>query len=214
MAGWIKLHRTLNDNKLWLSEVFTKSQAWIDLVLNTNFKEKIINIRGHLVTIKRGQLGWSELTMAKRWRWSKGKVNRFLKWLEMEQQIVQQKNNLTTLITITNYKKYQANDTADDTADGQQTGSRQVADGIQHKKDKKEKNDKKFVPPTLNECLEYGKSKSMIIDIKFWFDYRENSEWCKPDRNKNIVSLKNWKNDMLAWNKKEVVKRKSEEEIW
>ena len=37
--GWIKLHRTLQDNKLWYSEPLTKGQAWVDLILLANHKD-------------------------------------------------------------------------------------------------------------------------------------------------------------------------------
>ena len=79
----------------------------MDLVLLANHKEGIIRKRGIKVIVERGQLGHSERTLAKRWRWSRGKVRRFLDELETEQQIVPQKTNTTTLITIVNYEMYQ-----------------------------------------------------------------------------------------------------------
>ena len=119
--GWVRLHRQIENNGLWFLESFTKAQAWIDLFLNANHKDGIIQIRGNVIKIKRGQIGWSEITMVERWKWSKNKVRRFLKILETEQQIKQQKDRyITTIITILNYEKYQ-NDIADDTAEGQQT---------------------------------------------------------------------------------------------
>ena len=119
--GYVQLHRKLFDNPLWLSEKFTKAQAWVDLFANANHKDNFINIRGNIVEIHRGQLGWSEVAMSLRWCWSKNKVNRFLKWLKMKQQIeIRQDRYITTIITILNYDKYQRR-TADDTADGQQT---------------------------------------------------------------------------------------------
>jgi|TARA_Y100000034_G_C6884891_1_gene406119 hypothetical protein len=86
--GWVRLHRKIEDNFLYFLEPFTKAQAWIDLFLNANHKDGYIQIRGNVIPIKRGQIGWSELTMVKRWTWSKNKVRRFLKLLETEQQIL------------------------------------------------------------------------------------------------------------------------------
>lgn len=106
-SGWVKLHRQIFDGDLWLLEPFTKAMAWVDLFGNANHEDGIFSVRGNIVKIKRGQLGWSELTMAKRWRWSRDKVRRFLKWLETRQQIEQQKSKLTTIILIVNYEKYQ-----------------------------------------------------------------------------------------------------------
>ena len=107
--GYIKLWRRLSDSNLWLQEKFTRGQAWIDLIMLANHKLGYIRIRGIKVEIDRGQLAYSELTLAERWKWSRGKVRRFLKELEANpvQQIVQQKNNLTSLITIINYDQYQ-----------------------------------------------------------------------------------------------------------
>lgn len=106
--GWIMLHRSLIDSDFWLSEKFTKAQAWVDLILNANHKDGSFWVRGIEVEVKRGQLGWSEVTMAKRWKWSRGKVRLFLNWLAKDQKIVQQKRQqITTIISLINYEKYQ-----------------------------------------------------------------------------------------------------------
>jgi len=106
--GWVSIHRKFFYNKLWLSEQFTKSQAWIDLFANANHIDGSFFVRGNEIKIKRGQIGWSELTMSARWKWSRNKVRRFLSWLENERQVEQQKTKITTIITILNYDKYQS----------------------------------------------------------------------------------------------------------
>lgn len=122
------------DNKLWLAEPFTKAQAWIDLFANANHEEGSFWVRGNEVVIKRGQIGWSEVTMTRRWRWSRDKVRRFLAHLEHESNIRQQKTPITSIITIVNYDKYQ------DTI--QQKDSRQDSRQDTNKNDKKNKNEK------------------------------------------------------------------------
>jgi hypothetical protein len=140
MEGWIKLHRQICNSEEWFLEPFTKAQAWIDLILNANHKKGFFEVRGNVVTIKRGQIGWSEITMAKRWTWSRTKVRRYLKWLKTIQRIEQQNiQYITSIITIIHYEKYQidtADDTADDTAEKQQKNSRRYT----NKNDKNEKN--------------------------------------------------------------------------
>lgn len=121
MAGWVKLHRCLQENPLWLAEPFTRGQAWVDMLLLANHKPGFFYVRGVQVNLDRGQLGHSEKTLAGRWKWSRGKVRRFLRALEVEQQIALQKNNVTTLITIKNYDLYQSGDTATGATDRQQT---------------------------------------------------------------------------------------------
>ena len=129
MAGWVKIHRSLINNCYWLEEPFTRGQAWIDLILLANHKPGHIRKRGILVEIGRGQVGHGQQTLADRWKWSRGKVIRFLRELEVKQQVVQQKTNVTTVISLVNYEKYQhketpnntANKTPSDTAGEQQT---------------------------------------------------------------------------------------------
>lgn len=144
MDGWIKLYRQLSDSQIWLSEPFTRGQAWVDLIMLANHKDGFVRARGVRVDVKRGQVAWSEISLAKRWKWSRGKVRRFLQELEEnDSQIVQQKDNVTSLLSIVNYDKFQLNGTADDTpsgtADGQQTDSKRYT----NKNDKNDKNDKK-----------------------------------------------------------------------
>ena len=139
MSGWIKLHRQVSNNSLWTSEPFTRGQAWIDLLMIANFKDSYYFKRGVRVDVKRGEIGRSTVELADRWKWSRGKVNRFLSLLEKEEQIVQQKMNVTTLISIVNYDTYQQDDTASATPNVQQTSSKRT----HIKNDKKEKKDKK-----------------------------------------------------------------------
>jgi len=126
--GHIKLWRKIKDNELWKSEPFSRGQAWVDLILLANFEDGQIRVRGNVVAVKRGQVGWSILSLADRWKWSRGKVSRFLDELEAVQQIIQQKNRLTSLIVIVNYEEYQARSTTeratDSTTDGQQTDTK------------------------------------------------------------------------------------------
>jgi len=104
---WVKLHRNLLVNDLWRSEPFTKGQAWVDLLLLANFSDGFFFNRGIRVDVKRGQVGMSELQLSLRWRWSRTKVKSFFLLLEKEQQIVQHRNNVNSLITIVNYDLYQ-----------------------------------------------------------------------------------------------------------
>jgi hypothetical protein len=120
-GGWIKLHRVLAYHELWLREKFTKGQAFTDLIMLANYKTGVIRRRGIKITVKRGQVGYSYDELARRWRWSKGKVIRFLNELKLDERIVLEtelKNiAVSTLITITNYEQYQGNGNEDDTED-------------------------------------------------------------------------------------------------
>ena len=57
--GWVSLHRKISDNPLWLAEPFTRGQAWVDIFLQANHKDKWFIVRGNRVDVKRGQVGRS-----------------------------------------------------------------------------------------------------------------------------------------------------------
>lgn len=135
-VGWARFHRAFTDSDLWLGETFTKGQAFVDLFVNANHKDGTVWVRGVPLEIKRGQIAWSEITMSKRWGWSRNKVRRFLKWLKNDKKIAQQTiQHTTTVLTLVNYEIYQSDDTANDTQRGQQKDNRRYT----NKNDKKEK---------------------------------------------------------------------------
>jgi hypothetical protein len=105
--GFVSIHRKLQNDPIWLSEKFTRAQAWVDLILLANHSDGYIRKSGHRIPVKRGQCGWSKLRLADRWGWSRGKVDRFLKELEIDGWIEQQTGQQTTIININEYNTYQ-----------------------------------------------------------------------------------------------------------
>lgn len=159
-TGWARIYRQIEDNPLWLSEKFTRGQAWIDLIIFANHKPGSFYIRGNKVEIGRGQIGWSEVTMAKRWKWSRNKVRGYLASLQSQKMIQQKKNFTTSIITIIEYDKYQSEGQQTEQQTEQQKDSRLNT----NKNDKNYKNDKNItnklvmtkVAPQKNiyiECL-------------------------------------------------------------
>lgn len=157
-TNFFKIDRKLLDHSLWMSEKFSKGQAWIDLIGLVNHAPGYFFKRGIKVDVKRGQSGKSIKTLMSRWKWSRGKVVRFLNFLKNESMIDYKVGNQTTLITICNYELYQgeykngdkanrkANSNPNDQANGaqtvRQTESKQVTNNNEKKK-KNEKNEKK-----------------------------------------------------------------------
>ena len=127
--GWIKLHRKLADDPLWLSEPFTKGQAWVDLLMMVNHEDRKIIVRNNIVHVKAGQRIISVEQLANRWRWSRGKVRRFLKMLENDTSISTTCDRTNgTSITIEKWAFYQGErpsngttiDTSNRTSNGHQ----------------------------------------------------------------------------------------------
>lgn len=186
-TGHIKLHRAIQDNPLYLSEPFTKVMAWIDLLLNAKYEDEVERHRGSEVAVKRGQLVVSIGELARKWRWTRSKVQRFLDYLVRENAIerpiqsaiqnpIQSAIQLNSLISIVNYEKYQTTDTKCDT---------------HIKEDKKIININNISPPLSNESVTPLKDRrqnfydSLIpfverygkVMIRDFYDY-----WSEADR--------------------------------
>lgn len=115
-TGYIKLYRSSLNDPLYLKEPFTKWQAWCDLILLAYFAPADFFVRGIKVKAKRGCVYKGVLELADRWKWSRGKVERFLSYLVSDKRIGIQKNNVISCISITNYDKYQQNETTNESA--------------------------------------------------------------------------------------------------
>lgn len=171
--GWILLHRSIMNTPEWLSEPVTRAQAWVDLLLLANHKTSHIRKRGILVAIQRGGIGYGEEALAARWKWSRGKVRRYLAWLESEKRIerrisektVPKKTSVSHYIYITNYEKYQFDGTEDGTEDGRKTVQEQRIKGM---KGKKPKPSRETDPAFLSFYSAYPKKRNKPSALKVW----------------------------------------------
>ena len=155
MQGWIKIHRDLLDNELWSDKPFTKGQAWVDLLLLANHKDKNVLIGSHTEMVERGSFITSELKLMERWGWGRKKVKLFLNFLESQKMIERNANNKRTAITIVNYGFYQDCDLPKEqqknskgTAKGQQRNSRGTAKG--HKQERKNERMKEYIDTNVS----------------------------------------------------------------
>lgn len=187
MSGYISLHRKIFENPLWFKEPFTKAQAWVDLILLANYKDGELNIRGNKIKVKRGQVGWSELKLSERWRWSRGKVKRFFDELENGQQIIQQNGQqngqqnirLINLISIVNYDKYQNTEQQNGQQNGQKTDKKQYTNNKDNKNNKRNK-DNNNIPEQVggndSKVISIGDSEKELFNqaLKCFYDYYQN----------------------------------------
>lgn len=128
IQGWISIHRKIQESKLWTEERFTKGQAWVDLLLLANHKDTEILVGYKKVSLKRGQVFTSQVKLATRWQWDRKTVRRFIEYLVSDQMVhnkvdrdIQHGN---TVITITNYEKYQGMGQQEGQEKGQQSPSK------------------------------------------------------------------------------------------
>ena len=122
--GWIKVWRKLQDNEIWGGEVFSRGQAWIDILLRANFQaSEILDHRRTKVTaVQPGEAIVSVRHLARDWRWSKGRVRRFLDTLTDKHMIEHAGGHSFTRIKVLNWKKLQGNDLEDEHDDGHEDG--------------------------------------------------------------------------------------------
>jgi hypothetical protein len=188
----------MQDDELWLTEPFTKAQAWVDLLINANHAENHISIRGNLVKIERGQLGWSELTMGKRWKWSRGKVKRYLELLKDLGRIsIQQDRHITSIVTICNYSRFQDGDTTNSTTgkttDRQQTGHKQEC-----KEEKEVKKQHKAASQPQKNNTPYSKFAEWYTTNCPYMTQLRSTSWT-PARKQTIRNAWNNNPDPVWW---------------
>lgn len=172
MDGWIMLYRRITENDLWTSEPFTRGQAWVDLLLLANHKAGTIRKQGMKISLDRGDVGWSEVELSGRWKWSRGKVRRFLDELKNDQMISrktgqaidEKQDKRKFVITITNYDKFQQKTTSDSTSDDTcvETSDGQATVQATDKRRYKNNNEKNAKNGKSEELNTSGKKPSKI----------------------------------------------------
>ncbi len=202
MNGKFTVDREFLSHDLWLSETFTRGQAWIDLVGLAKYQPGFLMVRGNRVFLERGDVGWSKLKLAKRWGWSRGKIDRFINELKTDGRIdIKTDNRISTVMSIKNYdiKQSFGQQTVQQTV--QQTGNRQDTNN----KEKKEKN-----IYTSNESLIFSyfgnlkESNQKIVDIAKEFDIRPKDViWCIRDMlsksSEKNIEISNVKSKLNTW---------------
>lgn len=127
--GWVSIHRKLLDNRIWEKDVFSRGQAWIDIILLANYEDKKVMFDGSLILVERGSKITSIRKLSERWKRSRGKVKRFLDLLQADGMIEYKTDHQKTTYKICNYNTYQNEDVSKRATDGPVTGHRRATDG-------------------------------------------------------------------------------------
>ena len=101
-TGFVMLSKDLLEDEMYLSERFTRMQAFFDLCFLASFGSRTFYKRGIKVELQTGQLAKSEEELADRWQWSRNTVRKFLSELQDCGKIEQQKSRLITVISVKN----------------------------------------------------------------------------------------------------------------
>jgi len=137
--SFFKINRDLFQSDIWIDdEPYDRRSAWIYLIGMANYKQTRRFYKGSLQTTERGQLQTSVEKLAKAWKWSRGKVRRYLKALEQAEMVHTHGTPNGTTITIEKYAVYQDRRPTDGPADGTPDGSPDGSPDGTHKKNRKE----------------------------------------------------------------------------
>jgi hypothetical protein len=197
MSGWIKIHRSITNHWLYTEKrVFSKFEAWNDILLTVNYTDAKTIIKGSLYEVKRGQSILSLDSWSKRWNWDKSKVRRFLNTLQLDNMVVIKSDTVTTQLTVCNYDSYQGERNADEPQmkHERNAGETQVNTIEERKKEKKE-----ITIPSIDEFLAYSVSQIPNInkqDVELKYKSWLVNDWCvNVDGKQRKIS--NWKTTLL-----------------
>jgi hypothetical protein len=142
MEGWIKLHRKLLENPIFLKAELL--QLFIYCLLKANHEPKQIIFNAKELIIERGQFITGRDVLSKELKQNGRTTYDRLKVLENLQILTIKSNNRFTLVTIENYDLYQSRDEEPNSkSNNKPTTSQQQANT--NKNDKNYKNDKKNI---------------------------------------------------------------------
>jgi hypothetical protein len=191
MSGWIKIHRSITNHWLYSEKrVYSKLEAWYDMLIAVNYSDSKTLIKGKLYEVKRGQSIMSLDSWAKRWSWDKSKVRRFLNTLQNDNMIELKSDTITTQLTICNYESYQGERNTDETP----VKRKRNADETQTTLIEERKEEKKFIIPTFNDVLEYCMQNNLDVDGYKFINFYESKGWM-VGKNK----MKDWKAAVRTW---------------
>lgn len=203
--GYIKLSRNILEHWLWIdSGKFDRRSAWIDMLLKARWGPKQLKIRGVDITLERSQLAWSKKRLAREWGWNERTVSIFLKELENDDMIQCKITNVTTIITVCNWSKWnksEAQNTTQNTA--------QNTNEIRKSKKEKEKNIYKkrnfsvdgFEPEIIEFVTRYYDSRYKVrpLHMKRWETQRNKTLYDGCVAVKNMCLPVTEVRKILAW---------------
>ena len=198
--NWIKLHRQIL-NWEWYSDTNTFRVFMHCLLMAQRDDYKY---RG--VQLKAGQFTTGIFEMADILGLSAQQVRTALKKLEKSGEINKQSTSRYSIITVKNWKVYQTNNkqiTNEQQTDNNQITTKQEERIEQLLKEvvvigKQPRQQKKFIPPSIEEVREFCKERNNGIDAeRFWHYY--NSKGWKIGKE----PMKKWQSAVITWEKQD-----------
>jgi hypothetical protein len=145
MAGFIKVHRDIQQSSFWSDA--KKVRWWLELNFWAAISDRPVRLRGGVLECKRGQCVRSLTEWAKEWRTTKKSVHSFFLQLEDEGWIIFETFEFGTRITICDRDDYQSHGYGQ----GIQRGTK-----VQRKRNRKETPKDQTNPSESNNSGQFG----------------------------------------------------------
>lgn len=129
MSGTVNIARSLFLDEAFKDQPYTEREAFMWLVMEASWKDRVKRVGVAVVELKRGQLAVSIRFMADAWGWEKSTVDRFLKRLEKRDMIGTDCGTGVNIITVRKYNDYQGGDARSGTAKNEKRDSSGTAAG-------------------------------------------------------------------------------------
>jgi hypothetical protein len=210
MSGYIRLPRAFFSSPLWKeARPYSRAEAWLDLYQSANYAPGQHIAEGRCLSLARGELVASVRYLSKRWSWSRGRVERYLRLIKSPPLSLIETRAETgiTIVSIRNYDTYTASEPPAETP--ARTRPRQPRDKEKERKEKKEtlsppkapagggEKESSFISlPTLEEWHRYAASKpgyqpSAIASL---YHYNAARGWEIGGK-----TVRNWRSLVDAW---------------
>lgn len=107
--GLIQIDRGILTHHLFGNDPLTRREAWLWMLCEATYTKdgRVKDVAGVSVKIKRGQFTHSIRFIAKSWKWSKSKTDRYIGRLKTETMIETDNGTGQLVITICNYETFQ-----------------------------------------------------------------------------------------------------------
>lgn len=183
--GYVKVYRKALDKK-WLSN-HKLWVVWTYCLMKASHKKTEVLVGMRVIKLEPGQFVFGLKVASKDLRIPKTTIYRILKFLKSEGNLSIKAENKFSIITVMNWERYQ--DTRNQ--NGKQVENKRKTSGnIQEGKEVKNKDIKKFKPPSLNDVVLYCKEKGFDSELaKRAFDHYDIADWHDAHGKK----VKNWK---------------------
>lgn len=192
--GFVKLSRSYFNNPLWKeNRVFSRSEAWLDLIASALIDDLKVHIKGQDIEIQRGEVAASRRYLENRWNWGGTKVKNYLDYLIKNGMIKTRQANGQTVIRLVNYGVYNNKQTTRQTTDKPPTNQ---------SKELKERKEI-FKKQVFKYESTYG--FEMLCDFfDYWAEHKSNGKKMKFEfqRTWNLdLRLKKWLKNQQNWAK-------------